>query len=141
MSFKNFSRRSPEVLENLRQVKRIRKLAFLKPEGNVADGGEEERKRPRGMRREQLRGTVEKMVCFFIIIIMEKFQTHIKVETMVIMNLQGPIAQLQQLPTHDQPHLVYTPANPLPLLWVILKQIQLITILVILKHQNFQEGF
>lgn len=71
---------------------------------------------------------------------MEKFQTHIKVETMVIMNLQGPIAQLQQLPTHDQSHLVYTPANPLPLLWVILKQIQLITILVILKHQNFQEG-
>lgn len=57
-------------MENLRQVKRIRKLAFLKPEGNVTDGGEEERKRPRGMRREQLRGTVEKMVWFLLLLLL-----------------------------------------------------------------------
>lgn len=64
-------------MENLRQVKRIRKLAFLKPEGNVTDGGEEERKRPRGMRREQLRGTVEKMVWFFLLLLLWKSFKHI----------------------------------------------------------------
>lgn len=61
-------------MENLRQVKRIRKLAFLKPEGNVTDGGEEERKRPRGMRREQLRGTVEKMVWVFFFLLWKSFK-------------------------------------------------------------------
>lgn len=64
-------------MENLRQVKRIRKLAFLKPEGNVTDGGEEERKRPRGMRREQLRGTVEKMVWFLLLLLLWKSFKHI----------------------------------------------------------------
>lgn len=39
-------------MENLNQVRRIRKLPFLKPGGNVADGREAERKRPRGVRRE-----------------------------------------------------------------------------------------